>query len=105
MTPNYTTSGRFLYLTTPLGEDTLLLSGFSGTETISELFSFDLDVLADNRTNVPFDQLLGQRVSFGINVLADDSGAERDFDGVCIRVTQGGRDQNLTRYTLTVAPK
>jgi type VI secretion system secreted protein VgrG len=105
MTPNYETSGRFLYLNTPLGQDTLLLSGFSGTETLSELFSFDLEILADNRTNVPFDQLLGQRVSFGINVLADDAGAERDFDGICVRLTQGSRDQTMTRYTLTVAPK
>jgi type VI secretion system secreted protein VgrG len=105
MTPNYKTSGRFLYLNTPLGQDTLMLSGFSGTESISELFRFELEILADNTTTVPFDQLLGQRASFGVNVLSDDSGAERDFDGVCIRFTQGGRDQNLTRYSMTVVPR
>jgi type VI secretion system secreted protein VgrG len=105
MTPNYDTDNRYLYLNTPLGPDKLLMSGFSGTETISELFQFELQILADNSTNVEFDKLLGQRVSFGINVLPDDAGAERDFDGICIRVSQGGRDQNLTRYAITVVPK
>jgi type VI secretion system secreted protein VgrG len=105
MTPNYATEDRFLYLETPLGKDTILLTGFSGTEALSELFQFELEILADNHVNVPFDQLLGQRASFGINVLANDSGAERDFDGICISATQGGRDQNFTRYSLTVVPK
>jgi type VI secretion system secreted protein VgrG len=105
MTPNYETSGRFLYLNTPLGPDKLLLSGFSGTEALSELFQFELEILADNSTSVTFDQLLGQKVGFGINVLPDDAGAERDFDGICIRITQGGRDQTMTRYSMTVVPK
>jgi type VI secretion system secreted protein VgrG len=105
MTPNYETSGRFLYLNTPLGQNKLLLAGFSGTETISELFEFELELLADNSSNIPFDQLLGQRVSFGVNVLSNDSGASRDFDGICMRFTQGSRDQTLTRYSMTVVPK
>jgi type VI secretion system secreted protein VgrG len=105
MTPNYTTEDRLLYLTTPLGPDVLLLSGFNGKEAISELFQFELEILADNRVSVPFDQLLGQRIGFGINVLPNDACVQRDFDGICIRLTQGGRDQNLTRYSMTVAPK
>jgi type VI secretion system secreted protein VgrG len=105
MTPNYSTGNRFLYLTTPLGQDTILLSGFSGTESISELFRFELELLADNRLFIPFDQLLGQAVSFGVNVLPNDAAYQRDFSGVCIRVSQGGRDQNFTRYTLTVVPR
>jgi len=94
-----------LYLNTPLGPDTLLLSGFSGTESLSELFQFDLEILAANSANVTFDKLLGQKISFGVNGNPDDAGAERDFDGICIRVTQGGRDQTMTRYSMTVVPK
>jgi type VI secretion system secreted protein VgrG len=105
MTPNYITGNRFLYLSTPLGPDTILLSGFSGTESISELFRFELELLADNRINISFDQLLGQSVAFGINVLPNDAAYQRDFDGICMRVSQGGRDQNFTRYTMTVVPR
>src|SRR5215472_10612553 len=105
MTPNYETSGRFLYLDTPLGPQKLLLSGFNGTESISELFQFELEILADNATAVPFDKLLGQRISFGVCVLPNDAGAQRDFDGICNMVTQGGRDQTMTHYTMSVVPK
>ncbi len=105
MTPSYVTGNRFLYLNTPLGPDVILLSGFSGTESISELFRFELELLADNRLNIPFDLLLGQPIGFGINVLPNDAAFQRDFDGICNRVSQGGRDQNFTRYTLTVVPK
>src|SRR2546422_9779994 len=59
-------ANRYLYLTTPLGEDKLLLEGFSGHEALSQLYSFHLRLKAENGTSVDFDKLLGQKVSFGI---------------------------------------
>ena len=41
----YSQQERLIALTTPLGEDVLLLAGFSGHEAISRLFSFQLDLL------------------------------------------------------------
>jgi type VI secretion system secreted protein VgrG len=38
--PTYTQTDRPLIVTTPLGKDVLLLTGFRGHEGISELFSF-----------------------------------------------------------------
>ena len=57
--PTYTQDGRPLSITTPLGKDVLLLVGINGAEAVSQLFHFRLDVLAENKTDVPFDKLLG----------------------------------------------
>ena len=41
----YSQQERLIALTTPLGEDALLLASFSGHEAVSRLFSFQLDLL------------------------------------------------------------
>ena len=38
--PKYTQAHRPLAITTPLGKDVLLLTGFRGHEAISQLFNF-----------------------------------------------------------------
>jgi type VI secretion system secreted protein VgrG len=43
----YQQENRFIKLKTPLGEDVLLLQGFTGREGISQLFKFSLDLLSD----------------------------------------------------------
>ena len=48
--PTYTQGDKPLSITTPLGEDVLLLTGFRGHEAISELFNFQLDVVARSRS-------------------------------------------------------
>ena len=58
----YTQTGRAMILTTPLGKDVLLLVSLTGREAISELFSFQLDLLAVNEAPVAFDKLLGDCV-------------------------------------------
>ncbi|HXQ74630.1 MAG TPA: hypothetical protein VN844_29260, partial [Pyrinomonadaceae bacterium] len=60
--PGYTQANRPLAVATPLGDDVLLLVGFTGQESISQLFTFHLELLAENGTEVAFDKLLGERV-------------------------------------------
>src|SRR4051812_12968351 len=84
----YTQENRRLSVDTPLGKDALLLVGFKGREGLSQLFSFQLDLLADNKTKVPFEKLLGQKITVSLK-LADDS--KRWFNGICIRMSQGER--------------
>ena len=97
-------ANRYLYLTTPLGDDKLLLRGFEGDEALSRLFSFQLDLLAENTTTVDFDKLIGQKVSFGVQG-ADPGQTPRHFHGIVVEMVQGGRDQRLTSYYMTVAPE
>ena len=88
-------------LTTPLGKDVLLVRKFSGREAVSELFQFEFDVVAEVQTDVPFDALLGQKVTLLIN---RESG-KRYVNGIVRRVKQGGRDLVFKGYRLEVVPQ
>ena len=83
---SYTQDGRPLAVQTPLGKDKLLLRGINGQEGMSQLFSFQLEVLAENQTEVTFDKLLGQNSSWGLG-FADEK--KRFFSGICNRVMRG----------------
>src|SRR5580658_669574 len=95
---------RYLYLTTPLGEDKLLLSRFTGQEGLNHLFQFDLELLSDNTTTVDFDKLIGQGVSCGVTG-TDPQLAARDLHGIVIAFSQGRRDFNFTEYKMTIVPE
>jgi type VI secretion system secreted protein VgrG len=96
------TGARPLTITTPLGKDVLLIVGLTGHEAISQLFNFQLDLLAWNDTVVPFDKLLGQQVT--VNLLTP-AGQKRYFNGLCIRFSQGRRDENFTFYRMEIVPQ
>src|SRR5258708_35401727 len=98
----YTQANRPIAVATPLGEDAFLLTGFTGHEAISQLFGFQLDLLAENDTEIPFDQLLGQSVTIA---LALPDGDERYFNGICNRISQGERDTDFTAYRMEVVPQ
>jgi type VI secretion system secreted protein VgrG len=100
--PAYTQADRPLSVTTPLGKDQLLLIGLRGYEGISTLFRFEFELAAENETEVPFDKLLGQRVSAKLHLSDSD---ERYFSGVVSRVSQGSRDQTFTSYSMEVVPQ
>ena len=97
----YTQDGRKLVVKTPLGKNDLLLSGFSGHEAISQPFLFQLECVAENATKIPFDGLLGKKVTAEISL---PGGSKRWLNGVCNRVAQGARDATFTRYLLDLVP-
>ena len=94
-------TNRAIMVTTPLGNDVLLLSGFAGTEAISQLFSFQLDVVATKDKDVAFDKLLGQKITVQLGL---PNKAKRFFNGICNRVTQGSQDKDFTSYRLEIVP-
>jgi type VI secretion system secreted protein VgrG len=100
----YTQAGRRLQVTTPLGADVLILSGFSGHEAISQPFFFQLECVAENANakKVVFDSLLGQKITVEI---ALPGGAKRFINGACLRVAQGARDATFTRFVLDLVPE
>jgi type VI secretion system secreted protein VgrG len=95
---------RYLYLTTPLGEDKLLLRGFTGQEGLNQLFRFELQLLAENATSVDFDKLIGQKVSFGVQG-ADPRVVPRDLHGIVTGFSQGNRDFEYTEFKMTLVPE
>jgi type VI secretion system secreted protein VgrG len=98
----YTQAGRPITVTTPLGEDVLLLVGFQGYEAVSQLFHFRLDLLAENASKVEFDKLMGQKITMTL-VLPEDK--KRFFNGICIRVRQADRDNVFTHYRIEIVPQ
>ena len=93
---------RALGLTTPLGKDVLLLTGFTGRESISSPFWLELDLVAPNETAVPFEALLGSPMT--IEVPAADAPG-RFFHGICNRFSAGGRGPSVTTYRAEVVPQ
>jgi type VI secretion system secreted protein VgrG len=90
-----------LSVSTPLGTDALLLEAFRGRESISSLFSFQLDLVASTEQEVRFEALLGKDI---LVTLALPGGATRHFSGIVSRLTQGARG-TVTRYRAEVVPR
>jgi type VI secretion system secreted protein VgrG len=91
-----------LTVTTPLGPDALFLRGLTGTDPLSRLFRFQLDMVAENDRAIPFEDIVGQPASVS---LALPGGGKRYFHGICSRVSQGRRGGTFTAYGAEVVPR
>jgi type VI secretion system secreted protein VgrG len=98
----YLQNDRPITVSTPLSPDDFLLVGFHGREAISQLFGFELDLLAENSTEVPFEKVLGNKVTVHLSLL---DGGKRHFSGICKGVSEGTRDETFTSYRLEVVPE
>ena len=100
--PTYTQANRPLSITTPLGKDILLLTGLQGSESISQLFNFQLDLLAEAQNKVRFEDIVGQNVTAQMRL---PNGEQRYFSGLVKRFSQGGRDKTFVRFRAELVPK
>ncbi len=96
----YTQVNRRIGITTSLGKDTLLLRAFTGSEAISQMFHFDLDLLSENNS-INFQDVVGKNVTLR---LYDSTGAERHWNGFISRFSQGPQDRRLTSYHAQMVP-
>src|SRR6266567_3409865 len=94
----YTQTGRLISVATPLGDDKLLLTAFTGHEAISRLFHFHLTTLSED-TAIDFTQIIGQSVTINITQ-SDDS--LRYFNGIVSHFACTGKEGDMTRYELQV---
>jgi type VI secretion system secreted protein VgrG len=91
---------RRIAISTPLGKDVLLLRGFTGSEAISQLFHFDLDLLSEH-DSIKFQGVVGKNVTLSI---WDAAGTQRYWNGFISRFSQGARDRRLTAYRAQMVP-
>ena len=98
---DYSQATRPLQVTTPLGDNVLLITAFSGFESISRLFHFHLTLAAPDQTIVDFSQLLGGSITTSLILPGGDW---RYFNGICSSLTQGIRRQSFTFYDMEVVP-
>jgi type VI secretion system secreted protein VgrG len=96
----YTQASRPMRVSTALGEDVLLLTGFRAAEGISTPFAIELDLVSEDSAIVPDDVL---RSAVVVTVSLPD-GTERHFHGLVNRFSQGPRDADLTSYRAEVVP-
>ncbi|AZE97715.1 VgrG protein [Pseudomonas orientalis] len=92
---------RLIKLHTPLtGEQELLLERFSGTEGLSQLFSFELTLLSQD-ARLELKSLIGQQAELEIELA---SGEPRFISGYINRFSLQDSNNGLARYTATLAP-
>jgi len=92
---------RLLSIKTPLGADVLILQSFAGTERISSLFSYQLELLSA-QDNIPPADIVGKNVTITLD-LAD--GSQRFFNGFVSQFVGGAMfTRELRRYRAEVVP-
>jgi len=96
----YTQEGGLFKIDTPLGKDVLLLRGFQGSEGISRLFRFQLDLLSENPA-ISFPDIIGKNVTIS---LKQPDGSYRYLNGIINRFGQQATEERLTAYTAEMVP-
>ncbi len=82
-----------------LGKDTLLLTSFSGSEYISDVFQFSLDVLSENKEILP-EQLIAK-----VGTVSIHTAEKRFFNAYVSQISLGEvNENNLRQYRLTMVP-
>lgn len=93
---------RILSLTTTLGANVLLPERLSGMEGISELFCYQLDLLAEVTTSVKPTDIVGKRVAIGI--ATDETGTQRYIHGMVSSFEILNGDSEFNCYRATIVP-
>lgn len=93
----FTQKDKSISISTPLGEDKLLLQSFTGTESISSPFNFKLELLSEDAGIEPA-QIVGKNVD--INIRQGDL-SERVFNGIVRQFVAGPIQRN--GYRLYIA--
>ena len=81
----YTQEQRTLSVSSPLGPDVLLLQGFTGTESISRLFSYQLE-LASEQEAIAAKDIVGKSVTWSVSRIDQEP---RYFNGFVSRFVAG----------------
>jgi type VI secretion system secreted protein VgrG len=100
MAGGYKQDTRVGKLTTPLGDDALLLSRFWAEEEISEVHPYDIEALSTEE-DLDFDKALGQNCTL---TLETSDGLERHFCGVLVEAELKGARVDLYVYQLELRP-
>lgn len=94
-----TQDDRLIAISSPLGKDELLLTAFEGSESISDLFEFQVEVLSKNHALTP-EQLIGKTATITIQ-----NDQQRTFHGYISHFIYGEvKADDLRVYRLTMVP-
>jgi type VI secretion system secreted protein VgrG len=97
----YSQDKRPIRVKTALGKDELMLSGFTGTEKMSQPFSYTLDLVSENAAVDPASVL---RKPATIEIELPNDGGTRFINGIVNRFSQLGQVEDLTTYRAEIVP-
>jgi type VI secretion system secreted protein VgrG len=95
-----TQGGQFISVTTPLGDDVLLLQKLTGQEGISQLFKFQLE-LASEKAPIRLESIIGQPVTVSMTL---SDGSKRYLNGFVSQFAQTGQDAQAIYYHAEMVP-
>ena len=104
MNENLRQADRIAELTTPLGKDALVITEFSGSEGLSELFEYHLEALSGQektQDDIDFDQAIGQGCMVKLNT---DDGKTRIYHGIMTEGQWVGWLDKYCRYRIVLRP-
>ncbi len=98
--PQYTQQYRKVAVSSPLGDDVLLLRSMNGTERLSRLFHYNLTLVSEEQS-INFADIVGQNMTVQLE-LPDDR--TRYFNGYVSRFVQTRAEGDLAEYQATIVP-
>ena len=78
-----------------------MLGSYSGTEGISQMFHYRVELVVDNTKNIKFEDLIGQVVT--VETLVHDGA--RYINGIVNRLSRGPRGTTFTEYRAEIVPR
>lgn len=95
-------TNRLLSFTSTLGANVLLPEHLTGTEGISELYCYHLDLLAEISVSVDPKNIVGKKVC--VAIMADDNGTQRYINGIVASFDLIGGDEEFNTYRACIVP-
>ena len=95
-------TNRLLTFSSPLGANVLLPERLAGSEGISELFRYEIELLAETENKIAPENIVGQKVWIGIS--SDDIGTRRYINGIVSNFVMGGGDKEFLTYRACIVP-
>lgn len=91
---------RLLEVTTPLGKDVLLLDSFTGSENMSTLYTYQLEMYSTKDWIAP-QEIVGKKISWSVKL---EDGSKRKFSGYVNRFAAGDRETAMRSYRADAVP-
>ncbi|TBU75577.1 type VI secretion system tip protein VgrG [Pseudomonas daroniae] len=95
-----TQQSRMAKVSSPLGENALVMEHLSGTESLGRLFQYELSLASEN-SSLKLSNLLGKPMGLAVQ-LAD--GSDRYFHGIVARCSQTAHRGQFASYQVSLKP-
>jgi type VI secretion system secreted protein VgrG len=99
---NLKQADRLMQFSSPLGKDVLLIEALAGSEGISRLFEFDVQLLASIDTTIDPKAVIGAKIAVALGL--NDASGTRWFNGIVAGFEQGAADMEFDAYQARVVP-